>query len=249
MNKHKSEWQSKKMARAYLEGVRGAIPAAELQFTLIRKIVQQWSENPSVILDLGCGDGILGRFLLNVFPSAQGFFVDFSDEMIAAVHEKVGNTPKVSVVKVDFGTSQWLDSVSSYHPFDIIISGFSIHHQPDDRKKTLFAEIYDLLLPGGVFLNLEHVASYSPEGEKLFDQFFVDHLLDYHEKLDPETTRETIATTYYNRPDKKENILAPVDLQCQWLREVGFLDVDCFLKVFELALFGGRKSHNTSMEM
>ncbi len=249
MNKHKSEWQTKKMARAYLEGVRGAIPAAELQFAVIRKIVQQWSENPSVILDLGCGDGILGRFLLNDVPLAQGVFVDFSDEMIAAVRVKVGSNPKVSVVKEDFGTSQWLDSVSSFHPFDIVISGFSIHHQPNHRKKALFAEIYELLAPGGIFLNLEHVASSTPAGEQLFDQFFVDHLLDYHSKLDPETTREIIATTYYNRPDKKENILAPVDLQCQWLREIGFLDVDCFFKVFELALFGGRKLCSTSMKM
>ena len=40
---------------------------------------------------------------------------------------------------------------------------------------------------------------------------------------------------------KKENILATVEAQCQWLRQIGFADVDCFLKIFELALFGGRK--------
>jgi hypothetical protein len=40
----------------------------------------------------------------------------------------------------------------------------------------------------------------------------------------------------------KEYILAPVDLQCAWLRLIGFQDVDCFFKVFELALFGGRKA-------
>jgi hypothetical protein len=42
-------------------------------------------------------------------------------------------------------------------------------------------------------------------------------------------------------PAKRENILAPVEEQCRWLRLIGFADVDCFLKVFELALFGGRK--------
>ncbi|SPE57295.1 hypothetical protein SBV1_270094 [Verrucomicrobia bacterium] len=29
--------------------------------------------------------------------------------------------------------------------------------------------------------------------------------------------------------------------QCQWLREIGFENVDCYFKVFELALFGGTK--------
>lgn len=54
-------------------------------------------------------------------------------------------------------------------------------------------------------------------------------------------TREDVAREWYHRPDKSENILAPVDLQCQWLREIGFQDVDCFFKLLELALFGGKK--------
>ena len=68
---------------------------------------------------------------------------------------------------------------------------------------------------------------------------FPDAITDYNKaiKIDPD-----FAEAYYNRPDKKENILTPVDIQCQWLRDIGFQDVDCFLKIFELALFGGRKT-------
>ncbi len=46
---------------------------------------------------------------------------------------------------------------------------------------------------------------------------------------------------YYDRPDKSANILAPIEQQCAWLRDIGFTDVDCYLKVFELAVFGGRR--------
>jgi tRNA (cmo5U34)-methyltransferase len=53
-------------------------------------------------------------------------------------------------------------------------------------------------------------------------------------------SQEEVEATYYNRPDKRENILAPMDAKCEWLRQIGFQDVDCFFKVFELALFGGR---------
>lgn len=45
-------------------------------------------------------------------------------------------------------------------------------------------------------------------------------------------------------PDKKENILAPVEEQCRRLCDLGYRDVDCFFKVFELSLFGGRKGSN-----
>jgi hypothetical protein len=32
-----------------------------------------------------------------------------------------------------------------------------------------------------------------------------------------------------------------MEVQCRWPQEIGFEDVDCFLKVFQLALFGGKK--------
>ena len=145
------------------------------------------------------------------------------------------------MVKADFASRAWLEAVGSQPSFDNVVSGFAIHHQPDERKKQLYAEIFGILAPSGVFVNLEHVASVSKAGEELFNEFFIDHLWDFHRSSGQTRSRETIASTYHNRPDKKENILAPVEEQCQWLRRIGFADVDCFLKVFELALLGGRK--------
>ena len=88
----------------------------------------------------------------------------------------------------------------------------------------------------------------TPSGSALFDSFFVDHLLRFHRDTTPSKTRHEIEENYYQRPDKKENILAHVDTQCQWLRDIGFQDVDCFFKVFELALFGGRKASKKPMQ-
>ena len=50
-----SEWQTKALTEAFLEGVRGAIPGADLQLAVIGKITQEWSEEPTRILNLGCG--------------------------------------------------------------------------------------------------------------------------------------------------------------------------------------------------
>lgn len=52
---------------------------------------------------------------------------------------------------------------------------------------------------------------------------------------------EQISEEFAHRRDKEANILAPVELQCEWLREIGFEDVDCYFKVFEFAVFGGRR--------
>jgi tRNA (cmo5U34)-methyltransferase len=237
-----SEWQTEKLTEVFLRDVRGAIPGANLQVAVLTHISKLWCPSPSRILDLGCGDGILGRGLAAVFPKAHIVFADFSDPMLNAARKILGRQPRTTVVKADFGSPAWLGAVGREPPFDIVISGFAIHHQPDERKKQLYSEIYSVLAPLGVFLNLEHVASLTPAGEELFDDFFIDHLWEFHRSTGKTLARETVASTYHHRPDKKENILATVEEQCRWLRLVGFEDVDCFLKIFELALFGGRKA-------
>ena len=238
----KSRWQSRELTEIFLNGVRGAIPGADLQLSVIGKIADRWCPAPKRILDLGCGNGILGHYLLSRFPSASSLFLDFSDPMLDAARANLSALPNTAFAKADFASPQWLDAARPHAPFDIVVSGYAIHHQPDARKRKLYAEIFDLLRAGGLFLNLEHVASATEAGRELFDDFFIDHLHDFHSKTDSGADRNTIADSYYKRPDKKENILASVEEQCQWLRRIGFKDVDCFLKVFELALFGGRKT-------
>jgi len=36
---------------------------------------------------------------------------------------------------------------------------FAIHHCSHERKRSIYAEVYEMLNPGGIFCNLEHVAS------------------------------------------------------------------------------------------
>ena len=126
-----------------------------------------------------------------------------------------------------------------------MISGFAIHHLTNARKQTLYGEIFALLGPRGLFLNLEHVSSAKPSGTDLFDAFLIDHLHRFQHLSDPCLSRETTAAGYTNRPDRHDNILAPVEEQCRWLRQIGFTDVDCFFKAFELAIFGGRRLANS----
>jgi trans-aconitate methyltransferase len=236
-----SQWQTEQLSKTYLEGVRAAIPLAETQLEVILKLVRAWCPGPRGVIDLGCGDGILGRSILRNFPGSRVWFVDFSDTMLAAAREEVGTNERATVVKADFSAPAWSKSFQARQDIDLVVSGFAIHHQPDRRKRELYAEIFELLAPGGLFLNLEHVASASEEIQAVFDEFFIDHLHAHHCQSEPDKRRAEIAETYYTRPDKVENILAMVETQCAWLRRIGYKDVDCFFKILELALFGGRK--------
>jgi len=105
----------------------------------------------------------------------------------------------------------------------------------------LYGEIHALLAPGGWFVNIEHVASRTPYIEALSDDLMIDSIYALQHGKGAERSREEVARDFVHRPDKAANILAPVEEQCEWLRAAGFSDVDCFFKVFELAVFGGRR--------
>jgi ubiquinone/menaquinone biosynthesis C-methylase UbiE len=163
---------------------------------------------------------------------------DFSEPMLQAARKRFAAAGAAAhFVLADYGVPSWAEAVAEWAPYDAIVSGYSIHHQPDRRKRAVYREIFGLLNSGGVFVNIEHVSSPTQWLGSLNDAMFIDSL----HRLHPNQSRDDVARLYYDRPDKDANILAPLEDQCAWLRDIGFTGVDCYLKVFELAVFGGRK--------
>lgn len=237
-------WKNKDLSRNYLDGVRGAIPLADAQIEIMMRVINHFVPDVKNFVDLGCGDGILGYHLLKHFEKSRALFIDFSQEMLESAGLRLAPFgERATRINYDYGLFDWvkLPEVVAAQPFDVILSGFSIHHQPDERKREIYAEIYNLLRPGGLFLSLEHVSSPTPEIETLFEELFVDGLAKYHAKIGSGKNREQVQAEFYNRPDKDANILLDVETQSRWLREIGFEQVDCYFKCFELALFGGVK--------
>jgi tRNA (cmo5U34)-methyltransferase len=235
-------WKSKELADKYFSDVRGAIPFANEQIEVMLRIIDSCQISVDRILDLGCGDGILAASILQSHPNASGVLVDISEPMIQAAKDKLSSyQDSLDFIVCDYGDKRWVEKLRAEELFSVVVSGFSIHHQSDERKRALYAEIFQLLEPGGVFLNLEHVSSATGWISSLFHEYFIDSLLEMHQRTSGGMNREQVAQKYYCRDDKAANILAPVETQCEWLRNIGFKDVDCHFKIFELALFGGRK--------
>ncbi len=252
MEKFDTVWKTAELSKKYLEGIRGAIPLAQEQIdTMLRLIRMSEPGTAPKFLDLGCGDGILGQAILDYYPESFGIFLDFSQPMLQAAQERLKGYKRVGFVDTDYGMKGWNDRdwgfrnsenhSANVESFDIIVSGYSIHHQSDNRKRELYEELFGLLKPGGIFLNTEHVASGSVWSEHAFEDYFIESLYWYHQKTGSPKPWDELSREFYNRPDKVANKLALVEDQCEWLREIGFVNVDCFLKIFELALFGGMK--------
>ena len=221
---------------------RAAIPLAQEQIGVMISILKTREQPVETFLDLGCGDGILGAAVLGEYPSARGVLADFSEPMLEQAREGLkAYASQLAFENLDYGDPAWVNRMQAYGPFDAIVSGYSIHHQPDARKRPIYAEIFSLLKPGGWFINIEHIAAESKISVDLFDKHIIDARYAMKQKNGGTKTRIEIADIFMNRPDKDANILLSVNTQCDWLREIGYEEVDCYFRVYELAVFGGRR--------
>lgn len=221
---------------------RAAIPMAQEQIGVMMSILKTRARPVENFMDLGCGDGILGGALLGEYPSARGVLVDFSEPMLEQARAQFKEyADQLRFENLDYGDPAWMDRIQDFGPFDAIVSGYSIHHQPDARKRQVYEEIYSLLTPGGWFINIEHVASAAQLNIDLFEDHYITVRYAIEQREGGPRTFDQLAEEYKNRPDKAANLLAPTELQCDWLRESGYEEVDCYFRIYELAVFGGRK--------
>ena len=166
------------------------------------------------VLDLGCGDGRLIELVLGARPDVRDAVgIDLSPPMLDRARARFADRSHVRVVEHDLR-----EPLPDLGSFDVVVSGFAIHHLTHDRKRTLFDEIVRVLRPGGVFANLEVVACATPELQAEFERRI-------------------------GRPGgDPEDVLAPVDEQLTWMRRAGLQHVDCAWRWRGFALLTGRSA-------
>jgi len=224
---------------------RAALPLAKEQIGIMMAIIKTRNQPVEKFLDLGCGDGILGAAILGAYPNSRGVFVDFSEPMLAQVREQLKDYEgQLTFENLDYGDPDWVTRMQKETPFDVIASGYSIHHQPNERKRPIYAEIFSLLKPGGWFINIEHIAASAQITIDLFNKHVIDERYAIEKANGGSKTRREVSDIFLNRPDKDANILLAVETQCNWLREIGYEEVDSYFRIYELAVFGGRRPNN-----
>jgi tRNA (cmo5U34)-methyltransferase len=200
-------WHSQEKVAEYLGRV-GGLPARIAGEGALAEILPR---APSSLLDLGCGDGRLAGLVLAARPSVAAVVaVDRSEPMLAAARARFAGDARVAVAPHDL-----VEPITALGSFDVVVSGFAIHHLEHERKQSLFHEVASVLRPGGLFANLEVVACASEELQRRFYDAI-------------------------GRPDgDPEDRLAPVEPQLDWMRTAGLRNVDCVWRWRGFALLAG----------
>ena len=135
-----STWDSPAKASEYL----GRIGASGPRLAGEAALVEMLPVSVSSVLDLGCGDGRLAALVLGARPSVDRVVaVDKSPPMLDAARMRFRDDVRVEVREWDLSVS-----IASLGSFDLVVSGFAIHHLEDDRKRELFDEVACQLRPG-----------------------------------------------------------------------------------------------------
>lgn len=198
------------MVRDYLQRHETNGRRREAEQTLLELL----PDEPRRVIDLGAGDGRLGALVMEARPSVSDMVaVDSSPAMLQRMRARFAGEHRVTIVDADLTAF----AVSAHGQFDVVVSGFAIHHLEDTAKRRLYADAVTALAPGGVFANVDVALSATPA---LHARFLAE----------------------IGRPDDDpEDRLSTIDDQLTWLRQTGLLDVDCLWRWRGFALLAGQK--------
>ena len=235
---HDPAWQRPELVAEFLAQRTSVLPLLDVQEDLIRTVFERHGRPVGRFLDIGSGDGAMSELLLGAMPGSEALLVDFSAPMLAHAQERLGRfAGRWSVVTADLREPLWHEQLPP-GPYDAAISSYAIHHLVSDRKRGLYAELFELLAPGAMFVNLDVVTVQGPLAGLFDDTMAANAVHAEHERggtrPDDEVAQELLADDGEDRPDS-----APEQLQ--WLRDAGFIDVELHFKWAEGVVFGATK--------
>nr|GID86400.1 methyltransferase [Actinoplanes derwentensis] len=145
------------------------MPDREERFAAMLDAVAAVTEGDAPrLLDLAGGTGSISLRLLARFPRARVTVLDQDPVLMAIAGSSLRD--RGSVIDADLSDSGWRAKLPA-EPFDAVLTATALHWLPADRISALYAEIREVLRPGGVFANADHMEDEDlPElSEKLRD--------------------------------------------------------------------------------
>ena len=240
------------MAEAYDKMAQKLVPQYDfIQDEIIRFLGIKNCRNP-VITDLGAGTGIFIEKILETNSSAVCYWIDYSEDFLNVAKDKLSkydNKVKFILVSLD---EPWESHLSSQP--DFVFSMSAIHHLENNEKRALYARCYDILSDGGWFINIDEMKTLNKDAYLLNLYQWINHVEEYKSNISENEMHfyNKWKTHFDNwkirnvdnidRPKSKGDDLHEIfTIQMNWMKEIGFSNVDIFIKYYLWCVVGGQK--------
>ncbi|HTB73255.1 MAG TPA: methyltransferase [Polyangiaceae bacterium] len=114
----------------------------------LRLIRSRGVERPRIVLDFGCGVGILTRMLADAYPEAMIVGFDPSAEEIRVARAEAAAYGQ----RLQFASHFDAETIRA----DVAVAAGVLHHIPPANKQPSLARLFDALAPGGRLFVFEH---------------------------------------------------------------------------------------------
>lgn len=236
-----TEWSREEGVRDYLDHAEIYVQDRRMLLGVLRSFYRTFVSPGAArrVVDLGCGDGILGEALKSLDPSIPLTAVDGSEEMLTAARRRLGRWGDVEYVARTF-QEILRDGLPIPPPGEVglVASSFAIHHLAPPEKKPFFGRILEMLAPGGHLLNIDIVRPRSPRHEAWYDEMWREWIRRRQGELN---VAEDFSHTPEDARKKPENRYETLADQLRWLEEAGFTEVECHYRRGLFGVYSGRK--------
>lgn len=138
----------------------------EQRFQSMLDVLRLHLDEPFHVLDLACGPGSLASRVLTAFPRARVTAVDYDPVLLGlagAVLAEHGD--RATVLDADLVRADWAEPLAG-QKIDAVVSSTALHWLSPSQLLGVYTALADLLPPGALFLNADHLR-YGPGNETL----------------------------------------------------------------------------------
>ena len=134
------------------------LPAREARFALMLDYAEAQLESVGRVLDLCCGNGALSRRVLERFPTARVTAVDWDPVHLEIARRTLPD--RVELVEADVAHDGWSAQIEP--ALDLVVTATALHWLDRDDLVRLYGELGRLVVPGGMFMNADHLPQSAP---------------------------------------------------------------------------------------